>query len=764
VPATPATPTLQPPAALPPAERPLAPAATLTEEAPAASLAKTGPGYGSVTTASGADPTVQYQLQYRVVGINTPLVSHTAAGEPAADYPQALQPRARDRAASQLQIDKIARELEPGALLTDSHRLDSGPPVLGEDRVVESGNGRLLALRRALGRYPDKLQAYEDGLRARLSEYGLASADLDGIPHPVLVRERLTPLTDTERAAFAAEANNAGLLAMSSYERAVQDAARLTDESVANLTVGEADTIASALRRADNRPFVRSFVASIPANERGELLDAAGNLNAQGYTRLANAILVKTFGPGDGERLARSFIESADPLVRNVETAVMASLPALARSEALVRRGERDAELALGPDLAAAIHTLARLRTQGIGVPDYLAQGSLWERVTTPFQDQVLTFLNENTRGPGRLRTALREYAQGVEAAPPPSQTSMFGGADRPTQEELWNAAVRRAAGEAPTEAPPAPTQAPGQGLAPGRRPRPVPELGAGQAPDPGPGLAQELSAAEAPAAAPTQFTPSGAEGPPAAVVPPVVRPAPPPSQPPTPQIQPSTAPAAAAPPPTEPPVPPASPTTPPPPPEGPQPRTVHTVGAGYWSTLNSDEQVGEMRTMLDEWAQFSRSGGVKQTRIYQLAQAMGQDPQVVHDLIRRAAGQDTRTPAAEQQLLRSALIAADEETRRLRDQLDVLKRQRARSGGDDSSTDADVAALAQSLAAAEASLRLAGLAERRNIEGIARALAQQKFVIAAGAGAEIVQRLDASVGELAGLLREIGEMQGATP
>lgn len=402
--------------------------------------------------AIGADPSKRYEFRYRVLDLGELVPSNLPSGAPNPAFPRELQPRARERVASQLQIDQIARGLEPDALLTDVGRLDAGPMIVGPDRIVESGNGRTLGLQRAAEQYPEQYQRYVDSLRSNLGEYGLTEDALRNVDRPVLVRERVTSV---DRPAFAQEANNAGLLRMSNVEQAAQDAGNLSDDAVTALQVGENDTIASALRKTENRDLVRRWVGTLAENERAGVLDASGQLSAQGYERLTNALLMRTYGAGAGERLARTFIESADPTVRNVQTALMASLPDMARSEALIRGGQRDAGLSIAEDVAAATEMLARLRRDGMPVREYLSQSAMFERELTPLQEYILEFLAGNQRRPSAIRETLKDYAARVENTADPNQVDMFGGqVAAPSREDLWRGAAARSGVDVPEPTP----------------------------------------------------------------------------------------------------------------------------------------------------------------------------------------------------------------------------------------------------------------------------------------------------------------------
>ncbi len=127
-----------PPAAPGTPEPPMGPAASPTVAKPPAT------GAQRVFTPRGTAVDVRPE----VVDAATLTTSHT--GEMAANprYPADLQPRDRSRAASQEQVANMAANLRP-ELLGDGADATTGAPIVGPDGVVESGNARVLAIRRA---------------------------------------------------------------------------------------------------------------------------------------------------------------------------------------------------------------------------------------------------------------------------------------------------------------------------------------------------------------------------------------------------------------------------------------------------------------------------------------------------------------------------------------------------------------------------------------------------------------------------------------
>ncbi len=400
------------------------------------------PAVSNKTFALGANGVTRYEFEFQVLDASELVVSHdpfTFSPNPA--YPQELQPRMRDRAATRLQVQRIAQNLDPDALLTDFRVLDRGAPIIGPDRVVESGNGRVMAIMLAARESPERYAAYRQALEARIGEFGLSASDLAGKQTPILVRLRLTQV---DRRAFTQEGNTPATISTSAIEQARTDAEKITLVMLQTLQVGEGQSIEDALRSSANRPFVQAFLQKLPETEVARLVDAQGVLNQDGVRRVMMAIFVSAF-PGDaGLRLAEMAFESIDLEVRNVVNGISRALGQLAQAEALARQGARDAELSISDDLAAAATILAKIkRTPGLTVPDYLAQQQLFQRELTPFQEKLLVAIAGRIRSARRIGRLLANYAQLVIQAPPPAQVAFFPGAG-PTKEALWDKAARQ--------------------------------------------------------------------------------------------------------------------------------------------------------------------------------------------------------------------------------------------------------------------------------------------------------------------------------
>lgn len=383
--------------------------------------------YGIETEAFGADPSQidrVYQFRYRVVGLDDVIPSHNDNLTPNSDYPAELQPRLRDRAASRTQIVNMAKNLNPRALLQDSGFIDTGPMIVGDDLVVESGNGRVLALRKASQDFPEQYNRYKKMLEAMVKRLGIDDDRLAKIDNPVLVRERLSQV---DRVKFAAEANVGTVMAMSPYEQALQDAGTLSPNVVSTLVVGEEQTIDQALRMRSNDHIIKHFVSNIPATGRASIADEKGAINQQGIERLKLAIFAKTYTGDAGRRLVRIFGESADPMVKSIENAMFASLPDMAKAEGLIDAKQREADLSIAPDMAEVIDTYAGLKATELTVKDYLVQQAMFEERLSPFQKKLLEHLDDIARKPKLVREMLRDVGGKIVDAPTKGQIGMMG-------------------------------------------------------------------------------------------------------------------------------------------------------------------------------------------------------------------------------------------------------------------------------------------------------------------------------------------------
>ena len=345
-----------------------------------------------------------------------------------AGYDASLQPRQRERAASQAQIREIATRLDPERLGA-SAEADRGAPIVGPDAMVESGNGRMLAVRRAYEQGQEAAQRYRQWLAGQ-------GVDISKFREPVLVRQRVTPLNPEERRAFTVAANQSATLTLSASERAMADARHIDADTLG--LVRNADDLGAVA----NRDFVRAFVAKLPQAEQGAMTTAEGGLSAEGLTRIRNAVLARAYG--DADVLAR-IAEATNDEVKSISNALVAAAPDWAKLRADVEAGRVRADVDLTPALVEAVSRTADLRARGVKLEAYLAQQDAFDRLTTPVETFMRIFYDPAGRRAAnapRIADALRFYAE--EARKVTAEAGLDLGLPEVTALDIQRTALRR--------------------------------------------------------------------------------------------------------------------------------------------------------------------------------------------------------------------------------------------------------------------------------------------------------------------------------
>lgn len=397
------------------------------------------PTEGATGTAhNDANDAIEYR--WAVVDVSSLNISNADDGRINPDYPQDLQPRDRTSAGSEAQVADIARNMNLDRL-SQASGVGDGAPIVGPDGVVESGNGRVMGMRRAHTLGSKAAQAYAEKLAATAATYGLTADQVKAVQHPVLVRVRTT---DVDRVAFVLSANVSTIAPKREIEQAKIDAKQIVPDLFASFVPSEDGDVFTAA----NADFLRGYVSAIiPPAERPSIIDARGNLTQTGLRRIRNALFVHAYGdsPESLNALAR-LTESIDSSGTNIASALVAAAPRFAEQSARIAAGALY-PLSITGDLAQTVQTLQDLRGRGEKVRDFLDQ----DRIPgigddpTPMQKELLQFLDENAGRPRAIVDAFNRYASAVDGAGDPKQASLFGDEPRPTTLELWRLASRPA-------------------------------------------------------------------------------------------------------------------------------------------------------------------------------------------------------------------------------------------------------------------------------------------------------------------------------
>jgi hypothetical protein len=386
---------------------------------------------GKLTTVRAGEQKIT--ARWAVVDIGDLVTSHTENLAETPGYPQELQPRDRRRLASREQIADLANRLDP-ELMAENPLAQHGAPIVGPDRAVESGNARTIALRQAYRTGGKTATAYQEWLRNHAARFGIKPEAVGKIQQPILVRVRTTDLSPEERVRFTQAANARETAAMGSAEQAKVDASRLKPALLQGYDPS------GELSAASNRAFMRDFIGTLPATEHAGMRTADGRLTQEALTRARNALFYHAYG--DTAALVR-LAEATDDSARNVTMGLLKGAGVVAELRDRVVAGTAH-PLDIAGDVAAAAGKLASLRDQGVSVPEYLAQQSMFGGELDDFQRAILQSLETHKRSAKKIAGLLTDYVDVALKSGDPSTGSLFEGIALPTKAEVWEAAGRR--------------------------------------------------------------------------------------------------------------------------------------------------------------------------------------------------------------------------------------------------------------------------------------------------------------------------------
>jgi hypothetical protein len=243
-------------------------------DGPAPAMGPTSRGYtGQNQIAYGDDKRID--VDYEVVDYRSLI---RASG----DY----QPRDRSRINSDEWVAATAARLDPAQLMP-SPNAATGTPIVGPDNMIESGNGRTMAIGRAYELHPDRAQAYRGAIEAAGFEVPA------GMERPVLIARRKTEFDETARKGFVVDAQDSGIARMNATEMALAYRGGLTSTTLARLKPG------LRLSHPDNADFARAAMATLSRSERNAFFGKGGQLNGSGERALQELMFARAWDAPD---------------------------------------------------------------------------------------------------------------------------------------------------------------------------------------------------------------------------------------------------------------------------------------------------------------------------------------------------------------------------------------------------------------------------------------------------------------------------------
>ena len=384
----------------------------------------------TVVTDSGKE----IRVRYLAVPASRVITSHDAETmTPNKAYPQELQPRDRQRVSMQEQVTSMANELRPDDLGA-GRNLNQGAPIIRKDGVVLNGNGRAMAIQRAVEKGGEVAKAYRSYIFEHSKEFGLSRSNLTSMHKYMLVREVVDDINaDTMQDIIS---STAGGSRMGASEQAKADAKKIKPRDLERYVDNEQGDLTTAA----NQDFVADILYRIVGkNERNAYTDKHGNVNADGIQRVKRALFSLAY---DDDGLIDKMAESTDDNIRNVSRGLMNAAPAFARVNLAVADGQAYPYNA-DKTVSEAVKRLDALRSEGKPVKDYLNEQSMFsEYQDTDEMRDVLRFFDDNKRSGKKIGIFLNDIANSIMMQGDPNQTSLMNG-ERATLGDIIKTSAR---------------------------------------------------------------------------------------------------------------------------------------------------------------------------------------------------------------------------------------------------------------------------------------------------------------------------------
>ena len=351
--------------------------------------------------------------QWDVVDAKDLVSSHTNTFGKNPDFPADAQPRDRANAGYQAQVLDIINKFNP-ELLGESALASAGSPIVGgKDNVVESGNGRTIAIRT---KYENgSAEPYRQFVQSQAEKFGLDPETVAGMSEPVLVRRNLS---DMDRTTFAERANKDDKASMGSTE-----IARIDAKAIPNTDLIEFDKNGSMNLNA-SRKFTQAFTKAVGTNEAGNLVDKDGNISQTGKLRITGALLHNAY---NSDKLTRAVTETLDPSAQNVLKVLTDKAPQINKIKQHVESGKRTSST-LAEDIKTAAEKYIDLVESGANIDLFLANNDLFsEDAISEQAAEIIGDFYANPRSATKIGQDLQARIDADTRVNDPNEAGLFG-------------------------------------------------------------------------------------------------------------------------------------------------------------------------------------------------------------------------------------------------------------------------------------------------------------------------------------------------
>lgn len=383
--------------------------------------------------------------QFDVVDASELVSSHSNNFVENPNYPQQYQPRDRAKAGYQAQVLEIFNKFKPN-LLGDDNSVNAGSPIVGpNDNLVESGNGRTIAIRKIYE--AGKGDAYRQFVNEQAEKFGLDTNAINNMQQPVLVRRNMSGM---DRETFALRANDPVGSEMSSGERAQSDAKNLPNTDLLELDSSGSLNIKGSIK------FTQQFIKSMSTAEVNNLVMEDGQLSKTGQNRVSGALLHSAY---NSPKLTSAVTEDMDATAKNTLKALVDKAPQIAKINQAVKEGKRE-PTTLAEDIKTAAETYINLVETEANIDDYLNMDDMFgDGISQQAKEIVRDFYN-NPRSAVKMGAALQARIDEANRSNVPDLLAGIEGEPQTnTQEPAVNQEAEVNKNKAPASPSPAPTK-----------------------------------------------------------------------------------------------------------------------------------------------------------------------------------------------------------------------------------------------------------------------------------------------------------------
>lgn len=372
----------------------------------------------------------EIEVEYRIVDANDLIASHTISLHKNEQYPKELQPRDRSRKTSMLQVDNIMNNLNP-EWLGESKKISDGSPIVGEDYVVESGNGRTIALQKMYETNNKSAEKYINWLNENKEKLGFK----EELPNnPILVRVRLS---DVDRIKFTRDANVSDVSSLNSVEQAKVDSEKLEDFVLNKFNPNDNGVI----NTRENKNFIASFFDNVvPKTEHGKYFTDKGKITQEGILRIRNAMFYKAY---QDENLLSLIAEQTDNNIKTITNTMLNIVPRLVNIKYQIDK-ELIQNLDFSNDIRDSVNQYIRLKNEGKSSDMFLNEISMFGDSISNESKDILIVLEQYNRSTNKLMKYFNFIFEGIGMmAQSPNQVSLLGDT-KATKGDIIDYASRR--------------------------------------------------------------------------------------------------------------------------------------------------------------------------------------------------------------------------------------------------------------------------------------------------------------------------------